>query len=366
MFNIDQIISGLDPESLEDFSVNIHANIDAIEQHIMALRGGRGGSELIEGILTCLDDVKSQTRLVFLDPLLAYVQVVEEVINEVYRHNNQQCDNLTELVLLMFDEIRAACDEVYLRHSLDIQLIDEFRDSMKELLRASPNRLAEHVNDMLSSFAYRIHPDMVFKASEVTPFPLQQTHDADEHLSVFEDIAISIDNRNPLTVGRTENILNLCLTINRYLPTQVSVDNKQLTAAVYLHDMAMVYIPDVTAYKTEKFNSDDVMLLAQHPAQGYQLLSLFPQWQPAAKMVLQHHERIDGKGYPNQTMGPNICQGAKIIALADTFFALTHERFDRQYKKSFLRALLEINKNNGTQFDPACVEALNEALRERG
>ncbi len=365
MFNIDQIIEGLDPDSLEDFSANVHTNIDAIEQHIMTLRGGRGGIEHIDLILQRIADLLSQCRLVFLDPLIAYVQVVEDVVSQIYRYLHQQNENLTELVLLMCDEIRAASDEVYLRHSLDVQLLDEFRQSMSELLRASDTTLDEHVNDMLASFAYRVHPDMVFKASEVDPFTRQQAHDPDEALLVFEDIAINIDNRNSVTTGRTEQILNLCLTINQYLPKSVSVDVKQLTAAVYIHDMAMVYIPDATLYKNEKFNSDDIMLLTQHPTQGYRFLSLFPQWQTAAQMVLQHHERIDGKGYPNHLMGNNICQGSKIIAVADTFYSLTHERHDRHYKKSTLRALMEINKNNGTQFDPACVEALNLAMQEK-
>jgi HD-GYP domain-containing protein (c-di-GMP phosphodiesterase class II) len=367
MFDINRIIASLDTESLEDFSVTTHSHIDVIEQDIMTLRGGRGGSEQVERILSSIEDVKLQCRLVFLDPLLAYVETVAEVIARIYRNNNQQCDNLTELVLLMFDEIRAACDEVAVRHSLDVQLLEEFRQSMKELLKASSEaeHFDEHVNDMLSSFAYRVHPDMVFKVSEVDSFTRTKHVNPDEQLAVFEDIAITIDNRNPLTIGRTETILNLGLTINQYLPESLGVDGKQLTAAIYLHDMAMVYIPDSVLYKSTKFTSDDIMILEQHPAQGYRFLNLIPQWRHAAEMILQHHERIDGKGYPKHLTGSNICQGAKIIAVADAFYSLTHERFDRQYKKSLLRALLEINKNNGTQFDPACVEAINLAIQER-
>ncbi len=364
MFNIDHIIDSLDAEVLEDFSIGVHNELDAVEQHIMSLRGGRGDESCIEGILASVEKINVQCRLTFLDPLLAYVETVGVVVNKIYRYRNHQCENLTELILLMFDEIRAACDEVFVRHSLDLGLLNEFRQSMKELLEGSEEDFDEYVSDMLSSFAYRIHPDMVFKASEVSPTLHMPKVNRNEELSVFEDIAVSLDNRNPITVGRTVEVLRCCLSINRYLPERLSVNDEQLTAAVYLHDMAMVYFPDSVLYKTGKFTPEEIMLLQQHPAQGYRLLNVFPQWQSAAQMVLQHHERYDGKGYPNRLLGPNICQGASIIALADAFYSLTHQRSDRQFKKSTLRALLEINKNNGTQFDPASVEALNSVFQE--
>ena len=364
MFNIDQIIQDLDPDSLEDFSLAIPNSVDFVEQQIMTLRGGRGDESNVDTIVTTLEDIKMQCRLVFLDPLLAYVDVVEQVVNQIYRHNNHQCEELTELVLLMFDEIRAACDEVYLRHSLDVQLLNEFGTSMRELLSVDKNNVDEFVKDMLSSFAYRVHPDMVFKASEAEVFNHAQPVNRHEQLLVFEDIAFHIDNRHPFTVGRTNIVLNTSLAINQYLSSNDAVDTNQLTAAVYLHDMAMVYIPDHVLFKTEKFSSDDIMLLEQHPGQSAKILQLVPHWQSAAQMVLQHHERYDGKGYPNHLLGPNICTGAKIIAVADAFYSLTHQRSDRKFKKSTLRALMEINKNNGTQFDPACVEALNLAMQE--
>ena len=82
-------------------------------------------------------------------------------------------------------------------------------------------------------------------------------------------------------------------------------------------------------------------------------------------MVHQHHERFDGEGYPNAIAGADIDLGASVIAVADAFYSLTHDRSDRGFKKSLRRSITEINKCNGTQFSPVVVEAFNQFLMNK-
>ena len=80
-------------------------------------------------------------------------------------------------------------------------------------------------------------------------------------------------------------------------------------------------------------------------------------------MVLAHHERFDGTGYPNGVVGHAIHPGGQMLSIVDTFCSITNERSDRTFKKSLLSAISEINANIETQFDPDMVHVFNEVVR---
>ena len=94
-----------------------------------------------------------------------------------------------------------------------------------------------------------------------------------------------------------------------------------------------------------------------HPHLGYNIIKAGPGLEPASEIVLAHQERYDGTGYPRGLKGEDICLGARIFAVVDTYDAI---RSDRPYSKSrsAAEALAEIVRNSGTQFDPAVVVAL--------
>jgi HD-GYP domain-containing protein (c-di-GMP phosphodiesterase class II) len=96
---------------------------------------------------------------------------------------------------------------------------------------------------------------------------------------------------------------------------------------------------------------------------GSQLLLRFGGWDDAARMILDHHERFDGSGYPNGIKGEEIHVGARMIAIVDAFCSMTTERSDRNYKKGLLSAISEINANTETQFDPQLVSVFNDVVR---
>lgn len=141
------------------------------------------------------------------------------------------------------------------------------------------------------------------------------------------------------------------------------VDHDQLTAAVYLHDIGMSLIPSEILNKPSKLSNEEFELIKNHIEMGATMLEKIPGWQEAAKMVRQHHEKYNGSGYPEGLSKDGIHPGAMIIALADTFYAVTNERADRSYKKSLFSAVTLINGESGGQFNPRFVEAFNETVR---
>lgn len=127
----------------------------------------------------------------------------------------------------------------------------------------------------------------------------------------------------------------------------------------------MAFLPLDMLHKQQKYSDQERLSLQRHPLVGQQLLSESQHWQQAAQIILQHHERIDGSGYPNQLVDKQICAGAKILAIADTYDAHAHARAHHsQLKRPFIRSVLEINNCQGSQFDVYWVEIFNKVARD--
>jgi HD-GYP domain-containing protein (c-di-GMP phosphodiesterase class II) len=184
----------------------------------------------------------------------------------------------------------------------------------------------------------------------------------DDDLRLFIGICAPIEARSMYWNNCTARILELCLAMNEQAGHPV--EPAQLAAAVLLHDIGMAFLPVEILHKRKRLETHELALLQAHPAQGAALLSTMSRWQVAAEAVAQHHERMDGRGYPRGLGRDDICTGARIIAIADTFEARTHERaYSMRIKRPFIRAVLEINSCSGTQFDPEWVAIFNDVAR---
>ena len=118
-----------------------------------------------------------------------------------------------------------------------------------------------------------------------------------------------------------------------------------------LHDIGKIGISDQILNKPAALNDDELTVMRSHPEIGYRIAMASPDLAPIADLILTHHERWDGTGYPNQIAGEKIPLLSRILAVADAFDAMTE---DRVYRKALSRdvAISEIRKNAGSQFDP--------------
>jgi HD-GYP domain-containing protein (c-di-GMP phosphodiesterase class II) len=143
------------------------------------------------------------------------------------------------------------------------------------------------------------------------------------------------------------------------------VDPTQLAAAIYMHDAGMALIPLSVINSKDSLTEQDREKMEQHPQIGYELLRYMKDWSEASLMVLQHHERMDGSGYPQGLKENEICDGAKIIAIADAMDARTHERAHATLmKRPLLRAAMEISKKADTQFSSYWVDIFSTVFHE--
>ncbi len=137
---------------------------------------------------------------------------------------------------------------------------------------------------------------------------------------------------------------------------------QDLEFAALLHDIGKLTMPDRILNKAEKLTDQEWERIRRHPVIGYKLFCNIPVLREAAKLILHHHERYDGRGYPEGLQGEDIPLGARILAVADAYDYMTTGHAHRE-ALSKARAFVELFQNARTQFCPAAVKALSVALQ---
>jgi len=126
--------------------------------------------------------------------------------------------------------------------------------------------------------------------------------------------------------------------------------------AALVHDLGKIFIPTEILCKPSRLTSVEMQLVQLHVEKGYEILKEIPLPWPLAQTVLEHHERMDGNGYPAGLKGFQICLAAKILAVADTVEAMASHRPYRA-ALGIEKAMAEIDGNRGNRYDPAVVDA---------
>jgi diguanylate cyclase (GGDEF)-like protein len=148
--------------------------------------------------------------------------------------------------------------------------------------------------------------------------------------------------------------------ISRGIAGGLSLTEEQLEDLVtgaLLHDVGKIGVPDRILQKPGRLTEEEYRLITRHPALGAEIVSPVGKMAPVLSVVRHHHERFDGKGYPDGLRGEEIPLLARIVSVADAFDSMVRER-PYGYSISREAALEEIQSNSGTQFDPGVVEAL--------
>jgi putative nucleotidyltransferase with HDIG domain len=173
----------------------------------------------------------------------------------------------------------------------------------------------------------------------------------------LEALVNALDARDQETKGHSLRVSHYMMDIARELGvepgTQQWIDMQR---GSLLHDVGKIGVSDTILLKPAKLTDDEWQFMRRHPEIGYNMLRQVKFLQGAAEIVLAHHERWDGKGYPYGLREDEIPLGARIFAVVDTFDSMTSDRPYRQ-AKSTVEAMNEILKYNGAQFDPLVVEA---------
>jgi diguanylate cyclase (GGDEF)-like protein len=175
-----------------------------------------------------------------------------------------------------------------------------------------------------------------------------------------EALAALINARDAYTGLHTDEVAALSVKLAHAMGLGAA-ESRMVGVAARLHDVGKVAIPDAILRKPGRLTEDEWTLMREHPGVAADVVQRVPALRAIAPLIRGHHERWDGTGYPDGLMGEAIPFGARIIAVADAYAAITTERPYRQQSDSAW-ALAELRRCAGTQFDPAVVTALERVF----
>jgi HD-GYP domain-containing protein (c-di-GMP phosphodiesterase class II) len=179
-------------------------------------------------------------------------------------------------------------------------------------------------------------------------------------IEAVEAMADMVDMRDRYTADHSKRVAANAATIASVIGMKPE-DVATLRLAARVHDLGKIGLPDSVLLKEGKLTPEEFALMKEHPRRGHEILAKFPQYRKGRDIVLAHHERFDGKGYPNGLRADRIPLGAQIVAVADALDAMTS---DRPYRAALPlhQAMTELRLGRATQWSPMVVDTVERLL----
>lgn len=171
-----------------------------------------------------------------------------------------------------------------------------------------------------------------------------------------------INAKDRYTYGHVERVV----IYSRLFADKLNLDEdrkKKLIYGAYMHDIGKINIIEEILNKKMPLTKEEWEILKEHPVNGVEIISHVEPLKDISPLILYHHERYDGKGYPSNLKGEEIPYLARVLTVVDSFDAMTSNR-PYSKRKTHEEAIEELNKCSGTQFDPAIVKEFIEVIRE--
>lgn len=177
-----------------------------------------------------------------------------------------------------------------------------------------------------------------------------------EYHDIVDCITSALDARDPYTGNHSRRVSDMACELCHVLGLSAD-ETREIHIAAHLHDIGKIGVPDAVLLKAGKLDDEEWELMKQHPKIGADILAKSPQFARIAAIILHHHERYDGKGYPFGAKEEEIPMGSRIIAVCDSIDAMAS---NRSYRKALPLDVVygEIEKNKKLMYDPDIAQAM--------
>lgn len=350
----------VDQEALREFADALADRAADIERDMARLGNEPANRVLIADIFRALHNIKGDAALCKVEVAGLIAHPIESLLTRLRSGEVRYTPLLGEVILLALDRLELATEALLAGKPVSHLKLVELVEGLERMSLASQSGLDPAAAQLVESVT-GFRPQARLRTT-ATGLPTQgEPKDSmATDLAFFRSLALQFETRSPLFNGRTGRVRQLALDTNRAAGSPA--DAVQLEAAVYMHDVGMMFLPEAVWLKVGNMSDSERGMLHTHPGFGADLLERMESWKAAAKMVRQHHETPDGAGYPAGLRGDAICPGAKLLAIADAFEAVMLKHSARSHNRSVLRAAAEINACNN-QFAPEWIGPFNSVVR---
>lgn len=367
----------LDEDILNDLLEEINELYEASEQTLIELELRPEDNELQRALFRSVHTIKGDLGLVSFTPMIPLLQHVEDLLDFLRKGQMKYTSTMSDLVLLTMDRVKNFVEACIKDGSAeyDEELYGHLVTHISKIKPENADNHEKLLNDavlLLDPSLDVSTPEELEKADTVTP-PSRSTTlantgipkgiSAEKQIDIlfFREIMKPIERRSMYWEGRGDRIAKLAFYVNKVAGSPIEED--QLAVACYVHDFGMAFMPLKILHKKEKLEDNEFNLMRSHVYKSSRLLEHLDQWNEARKIVMQHHERVDGSGYPLGLEEKDICEGAKLLAILDTFDAMTHSRAHTGHvKRPKKKAVVEINKVAEGQFCKKWMGFFNRAM----
>ncbi|MCW8936145.1 MAG: HD domain-containing protein [Gammaproteobacteria bacterium] len=375
--SIHQQLESIGASALAGFFINFNSSQQQIEQSLLMLEMSPNEEGLIVELQQGIELIQKSLKDVGLEAIEPMIISLTGLIQQIRLKNLKFETVLSDLILLAIDDIKIVMEKIIDGEDRCVLLtrmprICESIDAIgtadnisrgavikDALLLLDPGieiiETSITVSDSLVNLFSKNMPD----EEELSAYGVEESDD----FIFFRALAEPLESRAKYWSGRVHRMLRLALKMNDQAGRPVNPN--QLAAAVYMHDAGMALLPLEIINCKDKLTEEQREEIQQHPVVGYELMRYMKSWREASFIVLQHHEQVNGGGYPYGLTDKDICDGAKILSIVDAVDARTHERAHATLlKRPLLRAAIELGQKEGIQFSEKWVNIFKEVFQE--
>jgi len=360
----------LDSDILHDLMEEINELYEASEQTLIELELTPEDNELQRALFRSVHTIKGDLGLVGFTPMIKVLQHMEDLLDLLRKGQISYTSNMSDLVLIGMDRVKTfvqdcmgkkqaeydqeANDRVV---SVIAKITDKNPDQHEALLAQAVVFLDPSRGDLLESQA----SESPVAAVSRTGIPKNLSAEQQVDLLFFRELMKSIEKRSGYKDGRGDRIAKLAFFINDLAGKPIP--EAQLAVACFVHDFGMAFLPVNLVQNQAGLSEIESNLLRSHVYKSARLLENLSLWDGARKIVMEHHEYIDGSGYPLGLSNDQICDGAKLLAVIDKFEGMTHSSSaNGEPAVSMKEAVIKINQEYKGRLSGKWLRLFNQAM----
>jgi len=362
------------PEELEhdimhDLKEEIFELYDASLQTLVELELTPSDNEMQRALFRSVHTIKGDLGLVGFTPMIEVLQYLEDILDMLRKNEIAYSNSLHDLVLRLLDKVTGFVDECVTtgKAKYDKDALDATSAIIKQFTTTNTHQHEQLLKNAIAANSDGMAEDTSAHAKNAivipkTGVPKNIAPEKQIDILFFRELMRPIEKRAGLPEGRGDKIAALALFINALSDTPIEED--QLAVACYAHDFGMAFMPDEVVNKEYDLTDMEQNLLRSHVYKSTRLLEHLPAWDGARKIIMHHHERQDGSGFPLGLSSDNISEGAKLLAIVETYINLITQAKCDVPVMSEIDAIISINKTHKHGFSGKWLRLFNKGMTE--